>query len=293
MTDSLSINPASQFNNSVCWFRNFIQMQDEVPAGVFGIKSDTAFEKQKIVQVKIEMPKRSGKSIFTSHQLIPSSFEVKKKEMTNPGWIAPLILFCFMLFAIAHYGWYKRMLQIFKAFFAGRLFVQLAREGGVYNERVTLLLFSSFIMGISIFLFQIANFYIGIPYSNWDSFVIFIQILLGVTLFYIIKMLLFRFSGYVFRSVKENSDYNLTIFVFGQIAGVAMLPIVLLVTYFRSEWVIIMGLIIFALLYIYRFYRGINAISSTSKVSSYYIFLYFCTLEILPFIIILKEITKF
>lgn len=288
--DSLSVNPLYAFHNSVSWFRHFIQLQDEVPAGLNNIKNDQQFSESRIIQVRIEKPKGFEKSVFTSHQLNPAGFDVKERSMMNPGWIAPLILFCFILLAIAQYGWHKRVFQIFKAFFVGRLFVQLAREGGLFNERVTLLLFLSYIIAFALFLFQIVNFYSETTIGLSESLILYAKLFAGVALIYIIKIALFRFSGFVFKSVKETSDYVLTIFVFGQIAGIIILPFLVLLTYLKSETIIITGLLLFLILYVYRFYRGAVTVTSSSKISVYYLFLYLCTLEFLPLVFIAKGI---
>lgn len=290
--DSLSVNPFFSCTDSTNWFRHFIQLQDEVPAGLSNIKDDRAFQKSRITQVKVEKPKGLEKSVFTSHQLKPAGIDRKEKSMMNPAWMAPSILVCFILLAFAHYGWHKRLFQIFKAFFVRRLFVQLAREGGLFNERVTLLLFISYIFGLTLFLFQISDFYIGTPADTLESIVLFVKILAFVFFLYIVKIGLFRFSGIVFKSVKETSDYVLTIFVFGQIAGVIILPFLVLLTYLKSEYVIFAGLLLFSMLYIYRFYRGAATVTSSSKISVYYLFLYLCTLEFLPLVIIAKRITE-
>lgn len=288
--DSLSVNPLHTFSDSVNWFKHFIQMQDEVPVGLNDIKDDRQYIESRIIQVKTERPKGFEKSIFTSHQLKFTGFDIKDRSIMNPGWMAPLILFCFILLAFAQYGWYKRVFQIFKAFFVGRLFVQLAREGGLFNERVTLLLFLSYIIGFALFLFQIIIFFYGTPSAVLESFILFIKLLTGVTLLYIIKIALFRFSGFLFKSVKETSDYVLTIFVFGQIAGIVILPFLVLLTFLKSEIIIIAGLLLFSILYIYRFFRGAVTVTASSKISMYYIFLYLCTLEFLPLIFIAKGI---
>jgi hypothetical protein len=288
--DSLQYNPACSYHDSVSWFRNFLLHQDEVPAGINGIKNDPQFDRSRIVQVKIEKPKSFEKSLFKSHQLTSSSFEIKDREMLNPGWIAPSILFCFVLLAIAQYGWTKRMMQIIKAFFVGRLFVQLAREEGLFNERVTLFLFISYIISMALFIFQIVNFYDGNLISGDGNFIFFIQLTFGVALFYLLKIGLFRFSGFVFRSVKETSDYILTIFVFCQIAGILILPFLVLLTYLKSELVIVAAVILFSMLYVYRFFRGVTTVTSSSKISVYYLFLYLCTLEFLPLLLIAKKI---
>ncbi|MFA4852523.1 MAG: DUF4271 domain-containing protein, partial [Bacteroidales bacterium] len=116
----------------------------------------------------------------------------------------------------------------------------------------------------------------------------FIKILAGVLLFYLFKMWLFNFSGFIFKTKKETSDYILNIYVFGQIAGVVLLPVIVLMSYLHSETIIYAGGILLVLLYVYSLFRGVVCVTYGVKISVYYLFLYLCTLEILPLFILAK-----
>jgi len=292
-TDSLSYNPNYICKDSISWFREFVYLQDQVPASLIGINDDSVFIRNRILPVKIVQPKTYEKSIFSMHQLQPSGKVSIEKEKINPAWVSGVILICFFLFAIAQYSYFRRLQQIFKAFFANRLFNQLSRDGGLYRERISIFLFSSFIIGMSLFIFSIYDFYFLLPKSTVAEILLFIKIFIAVLLFYLLKMGLFNISGIIFKSVKEASDYVLNIFIFGQIAGVALLPVIILVAYIHSEIMIFVGIAMLAALYLYRLFRGLVITGSNAKISVYYLFLYLCTLEILPFILISKVLIYF
>jgi hypothetical protein len=292
-TDSLSYNPNFLHKDSVSWFHEFICLQDQVPSSLIGISDDSVFISKRIIPVKIERPKAYEKSIFSMHQLQPSGKGPVEREKMNPAWVGGVILICFFLFAIAQYSYFRRMQQIFKAFFANRLFNQLSRDGGIYRERISIFLFSSFIIGMSLFIFTIYGFYSSLPKSTGAEILLFIKIFFAVLLFYLLKMGLFNLSGVIFKSVKEASDYVLNIFIFGEIAGVALLPVIILVTYIHSEIMIYAGVVMLASLYLYRLFRGLVIAGSNAKISVYYLFLYLCTLEILPLILISKALILF
>jgi hypothetical protein len=286
--EHLSYNPNFICKDSVSWFRKFIYLQDQVPSSLIGINDDSLFVRNRILPLKIAQPKTYEKSIFSMHQLQPSGKVSIEKGKMNPGWVSGVILICFFLFAIAQYSYFRRMQQIFKAFFANRLFNQLSRDGGLYRERISIFLFSSFIIAMSLFIFTICDFYFSIPKSSGAEILLFIKILFSVFMFYLLKMGLFNVSGIIFKAAKEASDYVLNIFIFGQIAGVALLPVIILVTYIHSEIMIFTGIAMLASLYLYRLFRGLVITGSNAKISVYYLFLYLCTLEILPLILISK-----
>jgi hypothetical protein len=288
-----SYNPNFICKDSVSWFREFICLQDQVPSSLTGISDDSLFIKNRILPAKIVRPKTYEKSLFSQHQLQPSGKVSVEKSKMNPAWVSGVILICFFLFAIAQYSYFRRMQQLFKAFFANRLFIQLSRDGGLYRERISIFLFSSFIIAMSLFIFTIYDFYYTLPDSTGAEILLFVKIFIGVLLFYLLKMGLFNLSGIIFKSVKEASDYVLNIFIFGQIAGVALLPVIVLVAYIHSETMIYAGVAMLTSLYLYRIFRGLVISGSNAKISVYYLFLYLCTLEILPLILILKALILF
>ncbi|NTW33527.1 MAG: DUF4271 domain-containing protein, partial [Bacteroidetes bacterium] len=124
--------------------------------------------------------------------------------------------------------------------------------------------------------------------SEFASFWLYIKILLCILIFYILKTLLYVISGFVFGKTKETSDYLLNVFIFGQIAGIFLLPVMVLTTYLNNVNIFIVGVLIFSALYSYRLYSGIMYATSVAKISMYYLFLYLCTLEILPILILIK-----
>jgi hypothetical protein len=100
---------------------------------------------------------------------------------------------------------------------------------------------------------------------------------------------IFRFCGYVFKASNETSDYVLNLYLFGQVTGICLLPVIIFITYFdNSKSIIFIGALVIILLCLYRLFKGFVIAFSKSKVSVYYIFLYLCTLEILPLVLLLK-----
>jgi len=286
--DTLSYNPNFHYKDDMNYFKQFLLLQDEVPTNILIVKEDSSFLKNRIIQTRIDKPNKFEKSIFSSHLLKPSSIVIKDKHIYNHTWTSGIIVLCFILFAFARYNYSKRINQIFKAFFANRFFNQLSREGGLFKERVSFILFITYIAALGLFIFQIYCYYNNIILSELISFWMYIKILSGILIFFLIKTFLYVLTGFIFGKAKETSDYLLNIFIFDQIMGVILLPIIVLTTFIHNQYFIYMGVLIFGLLYLYKMYSGAIYAISVAKISPYYLFLYLCTLEILPILILAK-----
>jgi hypothetical protein len=286
--DSIIYNPNFLYKGSPNWFQGFISLQDESPAYILKSNDDTLFLKNRIVQAKINDVRLFDKSIFSPH-LLQSKYSLpKEKPVTNPEWTSALIITCFFLFAIAQYGYFKRVQQIFKAFFTNRLFNQFSRDGGFLTERVSMFLFSSYVLAFSLFIFNAYRLYLPIPEFPFMNFFLFLKIIIAMLIYYLVKVGIFSISGYIFRANKNVSDYVLNLYLFGQVTGVCLLPVIILTTYFDNKFMIYAGIIILLMLYIYSLFRGIVIALTKAKISVYYIFLYLCTLEILPLVLLVK-----
>ena len=285
-------NPNFSSKDNPNWFKGFIMLQDEVPTEMISKREDSVFLKHRIVQVKLNRPKSFSQSIFATHLQKHSAMVPKAKEVSNYGWIPCIIALCFVFYSIAHFGYYKRMQQIFKAFFASRLFSQLSREGGIFGERVSLFLFSSYLLGFSLFFYKICEYYFHIPAPFLASFLFYLEILAGIIIFYLFKLGLFNLVGFIFKTSREISDYILNVYILGQISGVLLLPLIVFAAYMPNEYVISIGLVLLVILYLYSMFRGVTIAASKVKISVYYLFLYLCTLEILPLFLIAKVLSK-
>lgn len=259
------------------------------PWGILEAKEDTNFLKNRIVQTKVLDTRSFGKSIISPHLLQSKYSFPEERTFVNTEWASILIVSCIILFAISQYGYVKRMQQIIKAFFTNRFFLQISRDVGLYTERASMLLFVSYLLAYSLFLFNVYKFYFPIPAFPSLNFIVYLKILIAVILFFILKTGLFRFSGYIFKASDETSDYVLNLYLFGQITGICLLPVIICTTYFNnSKSIIFAGALVIILLSLYRLFKGFVIALSKSKVSVYYIFLYLCTLEILPLVLLIK-----
>lgn len=228
-------------------------------------------------------------SLFEGHLLNKKS-EGPQLHITNFDFgVAAVLLFAFILFVWLYTNNSKRLNQIVKAFYVNRFSNQLGRDEITFGNRVSIFLSTLFILSFSLFIYQVANYY-GIQANN-NGAVFFIQLLLIISAIYGIKILLVRFFGFIFQSQKESGEYSMMIFLFCNVLGLFFLPIVVCMTFVKDVSPLIFiysGYCVFALLLFIRLLRGFLIGLNSIRVSKFYLFLYLCTLEILPFVIMVK-----
>ncbi|MBL7884306.1 MAG: DUF4271 domain-containing protein [Bacteroidia bacterium] len=184
----------------------------------------------------------------------------------------------------------KRIKQIIKAFYLNRYANQLAREESSILNRVTLFLSILFLFSISLFFTQVISYYgWKIPETNESLLLPIIAV--GIVAIYLIKIAVIQFLGFVFKTGKEAAEYTQTLIFFINALGLFLLPIVICIAFAQQIEVslfINIGIGLISIFILTRVVRGIIIGVNSSHVSNIYLFLYLCTLEILPFIIMLK-----
>ena len=203
--------------------------------------------------------------------------------------VSIILFFAFVLFVWLYASNRKRLNQVIKAFYINRYANQLAREEISIGNRVTIFLSTLFVVTFALFITQTANYYGYFREEN--QFMLFIKTALVIVAAYGVKMMSVRMSGSVFQNQKEANDYAMTVFLFCNTLGLFMLPIVIGLAFVKQaapELFIYSGCVIYGSFLCIRLLRGVIIGFNSIRISKFYLFLYLCTLEILPFVIMAK-----
>ena len=183
----------------------------------------------------------------------------------------------------------KRLNLLIKGFYSSRSGSQLSREDFSASNRMGVLLSLIFIFTISLFAGQVITYYGIVP--GVGKPLMYAIISGSLVLMYLLKVTGIRLSGFIFKTGKEASDYVATLFLFVNILGLFMLPVVTCLAFVSqvpanvfiyTGYAVIIGFLCI------RLVRGVMIGFNSSRVSKFYLFLYLCTLEIVPFIILVK-----
>jgi len=227
-------------------------------------------------------------SIFYPHVLKtkhPNPIYINHKE-NGVGF--SILFFALILFAIVQVLYHKRFQMFKNAFLNNRYAAQIMREENVLNYRISQLLTGVFLLTGSLFIFQINKFYGAIfpDLEHWKQYGI---IFLGFSSFFAIKYVLNKILGYIFLVEKEIKEFLFTYFLFNQFWGLGSIIILALLEYGRDfpfSQIMVVGLISYTLVFVYQIIRSYSVAMPNKRISNLYLFLYFCTLEILPLVVI-------
>jgi hypothetical protein len=224
--------------------------------------------------------------LFISHELKPHYIKPRLIEKTNFDWIFLLLTLCFIILAWVQVFFRKRFIQILQSFYSEKRVNFLIRDGNLFSEQIALALGFVYIVCFSLLLFFVSNYVFRISLGN--SLFFFLKILAGYALFILLKFLLIQIIRSIFLTSEATSRYVLNSLIFNLNLGTLLLPFLVLISYTRSLILIYSVIFIIVIVFIYKLFRGLFVGLSHSKFSIFYLFLYLCTVEILPVIIVVK-----
>ncbi len=215
----------------------------------------------------------------TTHRtLISTRFDgVRQIHSSNTFFLIELVL-AFMLVGVRIYQ--QRLFRKFlRAFFSLTVLNDLHNESKTYSTPVFWIGLLNYIIQAAFF----AAFYSNkITVIDWNNT---FQLGAIIFTFNIAKYVVYRISGIIFDKNELFANYGLYHFITLFIAGIWLFIINILFFYTIPEPEILnIGAYLFAILLISK-QLAFVFLSLHQKVSGFHIFLYLCTLEILPFIV--------
>lgn len=153
---------------------------------------------------------------------------------------------------------------------------------------------------LGIYLIFLLNFglfiFLAIKTFNKGVQLNFYWIVFGILLVYAFRHIILRITGWLFNVDKLLSPYNFIIQLANSAYGLILIPLNLLLAYgpdLLSQSLVYGSILIFMLLLLIRYFRGFILGSQLKSGFSFHFFIYFCTFEILPFLIGFKFLSQF
>ena len=202
-------------------------------------------------------------------------------EFTN-DWVFWLLLAGFAILTTTRYYHEKRLKLLGSAIFKRSTAVQLIRESPVYAHRSFFPLLSIFIISMTLFIYQAVEVFSPGSSDGIKTFFLFAEFL-GIYIGYsLLKIFSIWLISITFKNPETAREYIQNILIYNLVLGILLLPLLLLIIYTYHELFIYLAAGIAILIMCLRFIRGIAIGLSDPKFSLFHLFLYLCTLEILP-----------
>ncbi len=227
-------------------------------------------------------------SVFGSHQLQVRDQVRPQLVHRQPDWMLAILLFCFIILAWVQVFFHKRMRQIFRAPFSQRFINQLMRDGNLFQERIAVALTAVYILSLSLFLYTFNEQVLKTYIHGISGLPLFALIIAACILLPVLKTGVIQFLGIIFRTRETTAHYMLNMLIINLITGPVLLTGLVFIIYLEYAWLLYLVLAILGFLFLLRFLRGLMVGLTLTKFSYLFLFVYLCTLEILPLLILAK-----
>jgi hypothetical protein len=210
----------------------------------------------------------------------------------NTDWLTVLLLLVLILFATVRTSYSKYLVNLIQSLFNYSTSFRMFREKNYSALHAAFRLEVYYYITFSVFLFQSINyFHIHFRYSN---FMLYLFCFGAVLAYFLLKKLAYFLLGSVFEGTNETSEYLFNMDNYNRVTGIFLFPIITLVTFYPREdptLPMFLGGGIVLIFYILLLQRGI-AILLKKQFSIFYLFLYLCSLEFLPLLLIYKIVVE-
>lgn len=145
-----------------------------------------------------------------------------------------------------------------------------------------------FVISATVFMCHGIKYFMG--YSDLKIFLVVLGLMGLLVLF---KEMMISLVGWVFESYRAAREYKFSFSIFLALKGIVLIPFNILLGVMDGPvviWLLYGGAALFLLLALIRFLQGFRIIVKIFKNNVFHFFLYLCTLEIIPFAILVKFI---
>lgn len=261
------------------------------------IKADTV---SKLTTIKVDSAsvvvgvkkKSDTPSLFKNHLLI-SKHKYPEVHVIKHNYVTTTLLFVlFVLFVWLYAFNFKTLTQVITNFFQFKSGSKRSRDGATIGNRAFIFFSLFFVTTLSMLTGKLLHYYNIKLFSTRIPDEVIIGLLIIAT--YTVKFMVIKFAGYLFKLQQEANDYILQIISFCNTLGLFLLPVIMLLSFLKQISPLVFIYTGVVIVSVFMVIRAINTIvlglGNSSKISKFYLFIYLCSLEILPFIIIVKLI---
>jgi hypothetical protein len=245
-------------------------------------------EKKMLVGDSRYVAPRDSVKLVSSEKKEATGLQLPSREInrTDNDWVIGLLLLTLIIYSSIRTSYSKYLGHLFRSLFNYPTSMRMFREKNYPVVHAAYRLDLFFYIIFPLFLVQAIN-YFKISYAG-NNIRLFFCCFIVLTGFFLLKKLAYKFSGKLTESDSEVNEYLFNMDNINRIAGLVLLPVVLVYMFFPSDkagLVIYAGILILFFLYFKLLYRGI-LILFKKQFSIFYLFLYFCTLEFVPLVLL-------
>ncbi|MBN2636191.1 MAG: DUF4271 domain-containing protein [Prolixibacteraceae bacterium] len=235
--------------------------------------------------------KRSNSDTFRLFEEIKqheNNLPVQVRNTVNSDWLTIFFLVAFFLLVTVRVGFQNYISSLFQSVVNYSTSFRMFREKNFSFLQGAFRLDLVFYILFSVFIYQIMQFYNYVTPTS--GFILFAKTTGLIITYFLVKKIIYWLVGVVFKSTFETSEFLFNLDNFNRVTGIVLFPVVTLIAYFpfgKPQFIMYFGIFATAVLYLRLLQRG-AIILLKKQFSIFYLFLYLCTLEFLPLLLIYK-----
>ncbi len=217
---------------------------------------------------------------------------IRERKELNNDWITIVLILALVLLVSVRVGFQKYISTLFQSV------INYSTSFRMFQEKNYSFLHGAFRLEVlyyvifSVFIYQLLE---TLHFKDTNQGLIFFGKTMGIiVLYFLLKKVAYRFLGIVFNTGAETSEFLFNLNNYNRAASIALFPVVALIAFYpfgNQQYVMLLGIITAGFFYVMLLQRGI-IILMKKQFSIFYLFLYLCTLEFLPLLLIYKIVVE-
>lgn len=312
-TQTIKINPKTQYQK--------LNHNDSIYLNLIPTESDKLFDNK--LSFKITPPSSGELTASSEKESLSTPDTLKKEQLTiktakpdnlktitiqpsqsNPikirssnhfegskEWLSGFIILALLIAGLVKLTAGRYLNDIFSSIRYQQSATKLFSTYNIQNQKPSWALSALFILCTSLLIFEYTMVMSQQPEST-SNIGFFLFIFACVFSYFLFKSIAYRFVAFIFDTLTDTKAYLFNSDLLNKTFGIIILPLVSIVPFIDQRtagFLLKAGIALFILMYAVQLLRGVKIILH-SPLSIFYMFLYFCVLEILPLSILIKII---
>jgi len=226
-------------------------------------------------------------TVTIAHQIILPEHPANR---VSYDWLTVFLFLGLIIFASMRVTYGKYLANLFQSLFSYQASSRMFRERNFSLLHGSFRLEIFFYIVFSVFVFQVFDYYnVSLPFRHFRLYLFSLTIILG---YFILKQALYKILSFIHEGVAETNEFLFNLNNYSRVLGLFIFPVSAMIAFspfLNVRTLIIIGILLTAIFYLLSLYRGIEILSK-KHFSIFYLFLYLCTLEFLPLLLIVKMV---
>ncbi len=187
----------------------------------------------------------------------------------------------------------QRVSQILQAGFSRQASIKIERQESNPLSLIPALLLLVYVLNLSFVMFR-ANAYFHLVFNDLPTGIQYLVFAGLIVILLVLRFAVNLFLGFVTNEMRLLSEYTASGFILLQTFGLVLFPVVVLMEFSPAEplFFLYTAIVLAGVSVLIHWFRGLLSALSGRGVGMLQIFCYFCALEILPILVLVKFIIE-